>query len=128
METKIDTCASHSLQIYSSFDNVFVSSMITRHSGFALFWNNSLSLNFLFTGTIYVVCETNHLMVSNEKIILSCVYILPYYPNKNNNWLSLFNILHNSHKPWVLIGDQNDITTQKTSKVMFISLVPLETY
>lgn len=67
METKIDATSSHSLQLYLCFDNSFISHMINMHDGFALFWNNSISLNFLSTRTSYVICETNHPLATNEK-------------------------------------------------------------
>lgn len=50
-------------------------------------------------------------MVANENIILSCVYIPPYYHDKNDAWLSLFKSIPNSHQPWVRIRDLIDITT-----------------
>lgn len=48
-----------------------------------------------------------------KKLFLCYVYIPPYYHDKNNTWLSMFNILHNSYQSWVLIRDLNDITSQE---------------
>lgn len=70
METKIDLVAFYSLQQYLGFDNVFVLPTLNKNGGFILFWKSSISLNFLYTSNSFVVCETDHPIISNETIVM----------------------------------------------------------
>lgn len=87
--------------------------------GYCLIWNASLNISILSISDSFLIYETTNPFELNVKVLLCCVYIPPYHSNKIKTWQNISNCLLSITKPWALVSDLNDITSQEEKQCGF---------
>lgn len=106
METKNGRDSLVDLQEWLGFDRIITVNPIGYSGGLALFWKNSVRLDFKFVDKNVV---DFHVQSSIGSFFVSCVYGHPVYKERPRVWERLTRIGINRKIPWCVMGDFNAI-------------------
>ncbi|XP_019101891.1 PREDICTED: uncharacterized protein LOC109133329 [Camelina sativa] len=106
METKNCRNVLVDLQVWLGYDNIFTVEPEGLSGGLALFWKNSVHIDFKFVNKNLLDLEAQ---VGNVAMYISCVYGNPVTGSRQEVWERLMRIGSQRTSIWCMLGDFNEI-------------------